>query len=314
MILKLNDPGVERFFRDFSRLGGTAVGWSGGGEPTLHPQFVKALEMAASADLCQGLFTHGVFPECLVKHISTHCEWVRVSIDTHNPTSYARRRCTKKSAFNTVMRNIEKLVDQHKTRVGLNMNVSEWNKGDIQPLFDLACKLNVAYLQIRPTLPTPFLNKMSEDFLFTESIPSIAQFLMQLSASRKKSDPELIVSWDKFDDLLRPGAGRNDPVWGYKGCAAHNLFVVLNYNGNLMVCMYHLNNPNFVLGNIYDTNTLEAIWQSCNDVRHFCSTLDNDAIGCQVCCKGHEINKILLSPQGKNLIFKPDRQHSNVFF
>lgn len=313
--LKLDDPGVKRFLNDFSRLGGKAVNWSGGGEPTYHPYFNQALKIANSAGLQQGLFTHGVFSRDLIEPISDHCQWVRISIDTHNPTNYANRRHTTDKAFKNLIENIGELVSLGKTRVGLNINVSEWNKKDIEPLFNLARELKVAYLQVRPTLPTPFMRCNDDNFLNVNSVDRIYFDLRQILATRGSDDPELIFSHEKFHDFHHLYGNRQDPDWGYSGCAAYNLVVVLNYNGNLMVCMYHLADYRFILGNIYGDNTLEKIWENCGEVRNFCKEFDNK-ICCQVCCKGHEINKILLSEKGKKLELQDNSNPSttNVFF
>jgi hypothetical protein len=64
--------------------------------------------------------------------------------------------------------------------------------------------------------------------------------------------------------------------------------------------MYHLFDDNYVFGNIYN-ETYEKIWQGDGSesrrqkVVNRCRFLDHGKEGCQVCCKGHEINKILLS-------------------
>ena len=295
--LDIENPNLQKFFQDFKRLGGRALAWSGGGEPTLHPGFNAALEMVNACGLPQGLMTHGVFKDSLVAPIADNCAWIRISIDTHEPRDYAYRRGTKPESFHRVLENTKALVAKG-AYVGLNMNVAEWNKTHIEPLYELACELKVNYLQVRPTLTTPFPLGEPEDYLRPQSIQTTLARVKSLEerAARENRSTRLLVSYDKFSDIQKTDGGRAHPSEGYCGCKAHNMFVVLNCNGELMVCMYHLFNEQFVLGNVY-RDSLEAIWASNQRqaVKAFCEQKLNHKIHqCQICCKGHEINKVLL--------------------
>jgi hypothetical protein len=57
--------------------------------------------------------------------------------------------------------------------------------------------------------------------------------------------------------------------------------------------MYHLGDQRFSFGNIYES-TVEPIWNSAQrrNVLKMCAT-QLDLSTCQVCCKGHEINKLM---------------------
>jgi radical SAM protein with 4Fe4S-binding SPASM domain len=76
-------------------------------------------------------------------------------------------------------------------------------------------------------------------------------------------------------------------------CVAHFFVCILNADGDLCVCMYHLGDKRFSFGNI-DEQSLSDIWRGAKrrEVLDLCSNhLDLET--CQVCCKGHEINKFL---------------------
>jgi cyclic pyranopterin phosphate synthase len=61
---------------DMADLGVKALNWSGGGEPTLHPDFELFIEYASTKRLKQGLFTNGynVIPR---DHVFS---WIRISL------------------------------------------------------------------------------------------------------------------------------------------------------------------------------------------------------------------------------------------
>jgi len=71
--------------------------------------------------------------------------------------------------------------------------------------------------------------------------------------------------------------------------------------------MYHLFDDRFVLGNILE-DSLETIWASerHQSVRALCGVRSTPPLhhrlnGCQICCKGHEINKVLAHPLDQGL-------------
>jgi cyclic pyranopterin phosphate synthase len=291
--LEFDHSGFRRFIQDFRRLGGQAVGWSGGGEPTKHPRLAHGMRIVRENNLAQGLMTHGAFAPTLVDPIIENCAWVRISIDTFVPEDYARKRGRAVQpaikAFARVVENAKQLVAGGST-VGLNMNVARWNLSQVEEMYEWASSLGVAYLQVRPTLPTPFEHSEREDLLSREDIQQLRTRLHTLERKIGDQQTKLIVSYDKFDDLLKPEYGRT-----YKGCVAHRLFVVLNANGDLVVCMYQMTDQRFVFGNIYE-HAFETIWRSDQRkaVIRFCrNDLRHGLHKCQVCCKGHEINRVL---------------------
>lgn len=67
---------VTELLEDMVELKVKAVTWTGGGEPTLHPQFRDVVEMVYDTGLKQGLFTNGL---SLPKYRPELLEWIRVS-------------------------------------------------------------------------------------------------------------------------------------------------------------------------------------------------------------------------------------------
>jgi len=303
--LDVNDR-FGNFLSDFQQKGGKCLAWSGGGEPTTHPEFVKAIDYASKARLEQGLLTNGDYDSSLNDHIGKYMKWVRFSVDTHRPDEYRKQRRANKTSFGRMRDNIECLADRRTVRVGINANVSYWNVQDVDGLYELAKDTKASYLQVRPVLPRPMVENEGDRVLSKADIDRLYLRLVRLEAQTRGTSPEIIVSYDKFEDLKLWDRSNEDPhknITTYSGCSSHNLFVALNCDGALSVCMYHLFDGRFNFGNIY-SHTYEEIWQGKQrqDVVNFCRFLEHGKVGCQVCCKGHEINRILLareSPQRK---------------
>jgi MoaA/NifB/PqqE/SkfB family radical SAM enzyme len=67
---------AEELIDDIASLKASALTWSGGGEPTLHPKFADMVARAASVGLKQGLFTNAL---SMPKYDPSLLEWIRVS-------------------------------------------------------------------------------------------------------------------------------------------------------------------------------------------------------------------------------------------
>ncbi len=73
---RVNTRTMIRAIDDMVKLGVKAINWSGGGEPTLHPDFKYFVDYAARQGLKQGLFTNGY------KKIPSQraFSWIRISL------------------------------------------------------------------------------------------------------------------------------------------------------------------------------------------------------------------------------------------
>ncbi len=150
--------------KDLSSLGLKAINWSGGGEPTLHPEFSAFVGFAAKLGLKQGLFTNGY----LEIPNQNKFEWIRISL-------------TEKG--------FEKII-KPKVPFGICVNhTSSYYMYEIEDMCMSAKKFGASYFQIRPALinsydkqprldPPVLLKKYSDknfkvyvtDYKYTEAI------------------------------------------------------------------------------------------------------------------------------------------------
>lgn len=280
-------PDLTRFLSQAQAMGLKAVNWSGGGEPTGYAHFRDAVEYCAGLGLEQGLLTNGLFPAAHVRVIGERLRWTRVSLDTIDSRRYEAHKHTR--GFDRVMENIQQLV-KYPVQLVVNMNVAGWNFDEIEPMAHWAKDIGADAIQIRPILGLPFSAPGNDPYRRQPDRDWLREATSSLrAAERMKSDVfDVIVSWDKFEDLDRGDFGRS-----YTRCLYHFFTCVLNANGDLCVCMYHLDDHRFTFGNIY-LNSAEEIWHS-GQRQEAVSLCGNslDLSTCQVCCKGHEINKFM---------------------
>ena len=285
------------FLKRAKAMGLRAVTWSGGGEPTTHPQFMDAVRQAGALGLEQGLMTNGFFKKSYIAELGNSLKWIRVSLDTLDRAKYKEQKVT--DALPHVLENIQELA-KYSVTVGVNMNLAEWNVDEISSMASWSKHVGADYFQIRPVLGLPFNLARNAPYRTQSKLDwsRIKPILFQAEA-QSSNRFKVLVSWDKFDDVsdVEGNFGRT-----YSKCLYHFFVCVVNANGDLCVCMYHLGDREFSFGNIYE-QSLDDIWAGPKrqKVLQMCSG-GLDLSTCQVCCKGHEINKLM------HFIESPDQE------
>jgi MoaA/NifB/PqqE/SkfB family radical SAM enzyme len=275
---------LTQFLHDFAMFGGKSIDWTGGGEPTLYTYFSPAIEFAADHGLKQGLMTNGSFSPSIIPMLVKHFSWVRFSLDCVDAGAYSWAKQCHENLLDVVLNNISNLCTYKKRpRVVANVNLAQWNFEHLGATIETTKFLGADGVQIRPVLPRVGM-PYSEDelFFYQRMIDELPAF-----KSYESNKFQVIISWDKFYDIIT-----NDFSRPYDACRFHNFIITLNANGDVCVCTHHLNEPEFVMGNL-NTHTLFGIWGSVERQRvvEHCNHLDFTK--CQVCCKGHELNKLL---------------------
>ena len=266
---------LKTFLRAFKKLGGKSIIWSGGGEPTCHPDFVTAVNESDKLGIEQGLMTNGFFSDKILQVVGNTMKWIRISLDTLNRYKYKQMKGV--DVLEKVIENI-KISSNYSAKLVVNMNVSKINENEI---FDVALKarqLGADGFQLRPVLPTLY----HKTIYIPPNMEDTIETLNNLNTARFVSH----VSYDKFEEMLKPRE--------YKSCTYHNFIGILNSNGDVSVCMYRLYEREFAFGNIYE-NSLDEIWNSQKRQEVIKHCKDMDFSKCQVCCKGHELNTFIHS-------------------
>ncbi len=87
-----------------------AIQVTGGGEPTIHPQFSEIVEQIVSRGLQLAIVTNGnVLPEKSIPTLAC-ATWVRFSIDAAEEATYRSLRGVGEAAFKKTWKNIDRLV------------------------------------------------------------------------------------------------------------------------------------------------------------------------------------------------------------
>ena len=225
---------------EFSGLDIKAITWTGGGEPTIYPDFKEIVDLAYSLDIEQGLFTNAL---ATPSFDPSKLSWIRSS----------------KTDKDWNVKNLKSL--RGCKTLGLCVNYT----GDddiVRQALDVGEEVGADYVQVRPALKINGLLTEIEE-------PKI-------------DHPLLRNTGYKFAE-----AGQERP---YNECEGYHFIPFIWQNGNLDVCGYHWKNPEYNLGNLYQTS-LKKIMQNAPQSVQVVSS-------CQTCCKLNEVNILINEQKG----------------
>lgn len=246
-----------------------SVTWTGGGEPTLHPDFDTMLAKAYQLDMPQGVYTHG-------GHISVEraarmramCDWVYVSLDETGAEAYKRSKGVDR--FAAAVAGVERLVKTNgKATVGLGFLLHAGNAHDIPNMVDLGHRLGVDYMQFRPTIR------------FTDEKPGLraedADWIPNAVASLRlyENDKRVIADLERFQQY------RYWQDHGYTTCHWSALQTVITPSGRVWRCLNKRMHAGAMLGDLRN-ESFATVWSRAGSC-----AVDGD---CRVMCRGHMSN------------------------
>lgn len=97
---------ITEVLDDCRDMGVRAVQFTGGGEPTVHPDHLAAFRYALDSGLELALVTHGVLLKPETIETLTRAKWVRISLDAGTAETYAAVRRVPPSQFGRALSNL----------------------------------------------------------------------------------------------------------------------------------------------------------------------------------------------------------------
>ena len=197
-----------------------AISWTGGGEPTLHPDFNFMVEECHKYGLKQGLFTNGIGSKRVDPKLFS---WVRFSLTD--------------KYYNGLNKDLVEEYRQH-TTVGITVYIVPENEHLLLDFARKAKEMRFAYFQVRPALARDFVNQAN----------------IHLPVELKKletNDFKVTLSGYKFNDFQKRPE--------YKECYGYFFCPTIDHRGDVRVCNYFLDDDKYKLGNIHEKSILEII-------------------------------------------------------
>jgi MoaA/NifB/PqqE/SkfB family radical SAM enzyme len=245
---------------------------SGGGEPLLHPDFIRILNYIKGRGLKIGLNSNGLsLNEDKAKAILDSCTYFRVSLDAGTPEMYKKTHGLGRDAFDRVVGNI-RMFSSLKTKAkshmawGTGFLTSNDTKKDILQFVKLSKECGVDFAQMRPF--TQDFTPIDSELAQAKSIYEDDKF--KVSASRHK--------YERFEDAdKRP----------YKRCPGMFFNSVVTADFRVFACLHHRQNEKYLLGDLNKT-TLKEIWTS-SRIREVYQEIDLGE--CPLFCRNDDINR-----------------------
>lgn len=246
----------------------SSIEYCGGGEPTLHSEFVKIVKYGRKLGFHQGLITNGSTLLRYKNQIGQHLNYVRISLDASN--AMLHKKIHKSDDFNTIIEGIKLLVQEQNPNltIGLKFLVMKENKDDIKNFVSLAKELGVHNVQIKAVRNSSNVLTSDEELEVAETIKDVA-----------KEYPKFVFG--NIDKSI------SKTSW----CKSNLLSSFVNAEGNMFICCYFQNREaEHSFGNLYQKNFWD-IWYSnehLEKIRNIdlkkCNTYD---------CRYHQYNQIL---------------------
>lgn len=245
-----------------------SITWSGGGEPTLHPDFDKLVDYTS---IDQGLYTNGGYiKEERARLLREKLKWVYISLDYANAKSYAAGKQIGLERFDDACKGIENLaLAPGLATIGIGFLLHKSNWQDIDNMIKLAYEAGADYVQFRPTvyydLDRP--DQRTED----------TGWMSQCIARLKRLPPKL-ADFRIEVDVARFEMYRDWQDHGYKTCWWSAMQAVITPNGKMWACLNKRSYDGYELGDL-NQQSFKDIW-----TRAPVQCVDDK---CRVFCRGH---------------------------
>ena len=242
----------EKAIQEAKPLGLSSVKLTGG-EPLLHPQFTRLLEILRQEDLALTIETNGILctPEIAKEIAKSKDRFVSVSLDGAEPESHDRMRGVK-GAFEKTTNAIRYLVETG-VPPQIIMTITRFNKDQIEDLIFLAKKWTVSSIKfniIQPTARGKSFGQSPESLTIAEYI-SLGQYI-DLKLAPQAGIPLFFDYPLAFRPLSRL-ANKGDSICGILGIMG------VIPSGHYALCGIGKHIPGLVFGTV-GTNSLKQIW------------------------------------------------------
>lgn len=249
-----------------------SVTFTGGGEPTLYPRFIEALERAHTA-FDVGLYTNGtLIDDAKAEAIKRYCKWAVVSIDEPNPTEYAKiKQADKFDAAIAGARRIK--AAEGNAIVGLSFLVGKHQTmQDFIDAAELGRDVKADYVEFRPRI------------LFDENNPSVANEDTDW-VSKTIEELEFVQGfYSNVDARIEQFELYADYKRTYQTCYGIMFTGVITPNGKMWKCVNRRGFPDSCIGDL-NSESFVDVWAK--------QKPHTDFAKCRVLCRANVMNRTL---------------------
>ena len=238
----------QRYAERMMELGVEGFILTGGGEPTLNPDFDRIAEWLSENGMHWGINTN----YNVLKLIKP--DYLKVSLDGYDEDSYQRSRGVRK--YGTARQNIEayarwRRANSPETTLGIQMVAT--NADDVLKFYDANCDLDVDYIALRPVESTGGKYYRDVKHIAASGDPTGLGRILEAIDDLKSFDARVVRNF-KWDMLERQE----------EDCTAQWAQIAVNEMGEVMYCCHK---PYQTIGHIMDDDILEKKEKAGTDMK-----------------------------------------------
>ena len=258
---------LKSVLEELKALGVKAIEFSGGGEPTTHPDIVDIINYTYNLGFDIGIVTNGNLLNKLYSVLDKF-SFIRISLDSASPDTYEKVHGV--NTFDIVINNIRGAVDLiGGNKIGIGYLIVPHNKEDIISCVKLARNLGCRFIQYRPAS----LEKSVDNSYWHSAYEEV-----------KKAESYATSNFQVFNAGIKWGHLSQER--NYHKCSTSSLVAVIKANGDVPLCVLKRNEKENILGNIYQ-NSFKDIYFS---HKHLDIIHNNDLSKCRKPCKHDSYN------------------------
>jgi len=275
---------LEELVEDFVAMEVKAVQITGGGEPTVHPQFNDFCKAIFDRNINLAVVTNGLLMNQKRANLLSQSAWLRISVDCGTAESYARIRDVPAAEFDIVANNVRFLtsIPDRKTVVGIGFVVT---KDNYKEIYD-GCKQFKEWGVDNVRISAMFQNDGHNYF---EDICS--EIDDQISMSVALSDNKFKVFNNfksRYSDLE---LGSPD----YSFCPYMNMTTYIGGDQNVYTCCVNAYNERGLVGSIKDQSFMD-LWNGQTKKQFFDQFDAKNCLRCMFNEKNRFINGVIRKP------------------
>lgn len=268
---------IKKTLKEAKELGTRGISFTGGGESTIHKNYLEIIEYANNIGLDVGNITNGsTITVRNVDQLLKNLQWIRISMAGGDRESY--KKVQGVDQFELILKNLE-LLSKRKEELKSNINigirtlVTPDNVQTLEKFAESIKSLNINYFQLAP-------DEFTTDKGAFWNNNNTQQIFQNIKNTLTSNGIDLLTT-----TFMKAQENLDYP----QTCHAHFFMIAILAEGDVTFCKNARTKNSFHIGNIYK-QTLKEIWDSEKNKEIEKWVKPNN---CELFCKHMAINNTL---------------------
>lgn len=284
----LDTDNFVKKIRELGDAGIKSIMFAGEGEPFLHKDINRFIDVAKNCGIDTAITTNGsAGNKELFNKIIPNLSWIKFSVDAGTKEIYSIVHQSPYQIFGKVIDNIKTIIEirtQNKLKIsiGVQFLIIEENLKDIENAINLFSDIGVDYIVFKPFSKHPQMVKIKDIDYTKETLDHIEDI-----CHKNKDKLNIVFRRDSFEKYIVKSKE-------FKHCYALPFWGYIDSKGDFYTCSVFIGDDRFKAGNIYSDSIKDVLFSSkressidfgLNELK-----IDNE---CRVNCRMTRINEFL---------------------